>query len=392
MGARKKKWFCGSCQKNLGKGSKICPTVWCHICGWVHFKCAGIKTISEHNDNFICTNCSKKRILIENDDSYEAAFNKIHDSYTNTQKATAFGSRQNLIKATKCSPKQVDKYLHASETYTKFKMAKKRFIRLKVISYRLNEIWSIDLADMQQLARDNSGIKYLFVAVDTLSRFLWASGMKSKTSKECADVLKKIIASNSRRTGPKICTKTFSPEKLWADKGREFEGEFATFCREKGIEIYSTQSETKSAMAERYIRTLKSLIFKYLHEHDTNRYIDQLDNFASIINSRVNRITKLAPRTVSQKDVPYLVSLCNTNLPQRPKFKIGDQVRVRRKIETFHRGYKIQFTEELFTIVQIPTNNPPTYVVKDTKNEIILGKFYEPELVKFTPLHHKNGN
>ena len=182
------------------------------------------------------------------------------------------------------------------------------------------------------------------------------------------------------------------PEKFWADKGREFEGEFATFCREKGIEIYSTQSETKSAMAERYIRTLKSLIFKYLHEHDTNRYIDQLDNFVSIINSRVNRITKLAPRTVSQKDVPYLVSLCNTNLPQRPKFKIGDQVRVRRKIETFHRGYKIQFTEELFTIVQIPTDNPPTYVVKDTKNEIILGKFNEPELVKFTPLHHKYGN
>ena len=343
----------------MGKGSKICPIVWCHNCGWVHFKSAGIKTISEHNDNFICTNCSKKRILIENDDSYEAAFNKIHDS------ATAFGSRQNLIIATKCSPKQVGKYLHASETYTKFKMAKKRFIRLKVISYRLNEIWSIDLADMQLLARDNSGIKYIFVAVDTLSRFLWASGMKSKTCKECADVLKKIIASNSRRTGPKICTKPFSPEKLWADKGREFEGEFATFCREKGIEIYSTQSETKSALAERYIRTLKSLIFKYLHEHDTNRYIDQLDNFVSIINSRVNRITKLAPRTVSQKDVPYLVSFCNTNLPQRPKFKIGDHFRVRRKIETFHRGYKIHFTEELFTIVQIPTNNPPTYVVKD---------------------------
>ena len=168
-----------------------------------------------------------------------AAFNKIHDSYTNTQNAATFGSRQNLIKATKCSPKQVDKYLHASETYTKFKMAKKCFTRLKVISYRLNEIWSNDLADMQQLARDNS-VKYLFVAVDTLSRFLWASGMKSKTSKACADVLKKIIVSNSRRTGPKSCMKNFSPEKLWADKGREFEGEFASFCRKKGIESYST--------------------------------------------------------------------------------------------------------------------------------------------------------
>ena len=94
-------------------------------------------------------------------------------------------------------------------------------------------------------------------------------------------------------------------------------------------------------------------------------------------------MTKLAPITVSQKDFPYLVSLCNTVPPQRPKFKVGDRIRIRRKIETFHRGYRIQFTEELFTISHIPTNNPPTYVVKDVNDEIIQGKFYEPELVKF---------
>ena len=381
---KKKKWFCGSCDKNLGKGTKTSPTIWCHICGWVHFKCAGINNIGDHHPNFLCSKCSKNRTLIKNDDTYAAVFGKIHDSYTNTNKPTAFGSRQNLIKATKCSAKQVDKYLHGSETYTKFKMAKKRFPRLKVISYRLNEIWSIDLADMQQLAKENSGIRYLFVAVDTLSRFLWVSGVKSKSSRDCAEALRKIIASNCCPTAPKICSKRTFPEKLWADKGREFEGDFAAFCKEKGIEVYSTRSETKSAMAERYIRTLKSLIFKYLHEYDTSRYVDQLDNFVSIINSKINRMTKLPPRTVSQKDVPYLVSLCNTNPPERPKFKIGDQVRVRRKIETFHRGYRIQFTEELFTIVHIPTNNPPTYVLKDRKNEIILGKFYEPELVKFT--------
>ena len=94
-------------------------------------------------------------------------------------------------------------------------------------------------------------------------------------------------------------------------------------------------------------------------------------------------MTKLAPITVSQKDVPYFVSLCNTVAPQRPKFKVGDRVPIRRKIETFHRGYRIQFTEELFTISHIPTKSPPTYAVKDVNDEIIQGKFYEPELVKF---------
>ena len=142
------------------------------------------------------------------------------------------------------------------------------------------------------------------------------------------------------------------------------------------------RSETKSAVAERYIRTLKTIIFKYLHERDGNRCIDQLEKFVSIINNRVNRVTKLAPIDMSQKDVPYLISLCNTVPPQRPNFKVGDRVRIRKKIETFHRGYRIQFTEELFTISHIPTKNPPTYVVKDVNDEIIQGKFYEPELVK----------
>ena len=188
---------------------------------------------------------------------------------------------------------------------------------------------------------------------------------------------------NKQRNAPKICATKKFPEKIWADQGKEFAGEFAKFCKKNRIEIYSTKSETNSAVAERYIRTLKTIIFKYLHERDTNRYIDQLEKFVSIINNRVNRMTKLTPMEVSQKEVPYLISLCNTVPPQRPKFKVGDRVRIRKKIETFHRGYRIQFTEELFTISHIPTRNPPTYVVKDVNDEIIQGKFYEPELVNF---------
>ena len=352
-----KKWFCGCCQKRLGKGSKTCPPLWCHVCGWVHFKCSGLKSKSDYHDNFLCTKCSKSRVLIENDDPFAVAYTKIHNAYTNPDNSTAFGSREKLFRGTKCSSKHVDRYLNSIETYTKFKLTRKRFPRPKVVSYRLNEVWSIDLADMQQLATQNSGVRYLFVVVDTLSRFLWVIGVKSKTSKACTDALKKIIATNRQRNAPKICSSKSYPEKIWADQGKEFAGNFSHFCKKNDIEIYYTRSE-KSAVAERYIRTLKSIICRYLHEHETNRYIDQLGKFVSIINNRINRMTKLAPITVSQKDVPYLVSLWYTVPPQRPKFKVGDRVRIRRKIETFHRGYRIQFTEELFTISHIPTRNP----------------------------------
>ena len=160
---------------------------------------------------------------------------------------------------------------------------------------------------------------------------------------------------------------------------------FHSFAKKHALEIYYTGSETKSAVAERYIRTLKSIICRYLHEHDTNRYIDQLGKFLSIRNNRINRITKLAAITVSQKDVPYLVSLCNTVPPQRPKFTVGKQDRIRRKIGTFHRGNRIQFTEGLFTISHITTKNPSTY--GDVNDKIIEGKFYQPELVNLSVPH-----
>ena len=66
------------------------------------------------------------------------------------------------------------------------------------------------------------------------------------------------------------------PEKIWVDKGREFAGEFSQFCRKNDIELYSTLSETKSAFAERNIRSLKAIIFKFVHENNTDTYIENL--------------------------------------------------------------------------------------------------------------------
>ena len=185
------------------------------MCGWVHFNCSGLKKKTDFHENFLGAKCSKNRVIIEDDDTFAVAYTKIHNAYTNPKKTTAFGSRQNLLRETECSAKHVDGYLNSSETYTKLKLTRRRFPRLKVVSYRPNEIWSIDLADMQQLATENSGVRHLFVAVDTLSRFLWVTGLKSKTSRACTGALKKIIATNRQRNAPKICaTKYFSEKKL----------------------------------------------------------------------------------------------------------------------------------------------------------------------------------
>ena len=160
------------------------------------------------------------------------------------------------------------------------------------------------------------------------------------------------------------------------DKGKEFKGDFARFCAEKDIVVYSTHSEMKSCFAERYIRTLKSILFKFLHENDTSRYIDHLQSFVSLLNSRPNRTTKIAPKSVTIHDVPYLVSLSTiANSVRKARYKIGDTVRIRLRVPTFHKGYKIQYTEEVFEIVANPTLNPPSYNIKDKSGQILRAIF-----------------
>ena len=365
-----RKLKCGSCFKLLGKSTKTKPIIWCTICGWIHFVCSGLQSIEAYNkDTFTCTKCSTNRV-ISNELTSNPDFRKIQKRYTDPTYASAFGSAANLASSTGLPIKTVQDYLQTNSTYTKFKMARNKFPRLRVQSYRLNEIWSMDLADMQSLASANYGVRYLLVAVDTLSRFLRVEPVKDKQAESVKNAFVRMIKS------PAV------PQKIWTDDGKEFRGAFDVFCKKKNITRYQTFNEQKSAFAERNIRSLKALIYRYLHEHHTENYIQELQSFVKIINSRVNRVTGLAPKSVKKDHVPFLVSLAFTNKVVRPAYKIGDTVRIKGKTHTFHKGYKVQFSHEIFRIVSILSCNPPTYrLVSDETNENIEGRFYEAELV-----------
>ena len=66
----------------------------------------------------------------------------------------------------------------------------------------------------------------------------------------------------------------------------------------------------------------------------------------------------------------------------KPKFSVGDKVRISKKKKTFEKGYTTRWTEELFTIVEVQCSRPPTYKIADLNGEEIKGSFYEPELQK----------
>ena len=182
-----------------------------------------------------------------------------------TKGSAAFGSVQNLQKSTNLQPRKVKQFLANKNAHKKYKGFRKNFARLKVIAYDINEIWSLDLAHVDKLSKQNAGIKYLLIAVDCLSGFLRVEPLKSNNATTTAEAFKQMI-------------KQKQPKKVWVDAGTEFKGNFKTLCQRRNIEIYETFSEKKSAFAERNIRSLKNIIYKYLEEKWIYSYISQLKN------------------------------------------------------------------------------------------------------------------
>ena len=66
----------------------------------------------------------------------------------------------------------------------------------------------------------------------------------------------------------------------------------------------------------------------------------------------------------------------------KPKFSVGDKVRVSKKKKTLEKGYTTRWTEEIFTITEVKRTSPVTYKIADLNGEEITGTFYEPELQK----------
>ena len=100
-----------------------------------------------------------------------------------TQGGAAYGSVRNLVKASNLSVSKVRQFLLSKPSYTKFALVTRKFKRMKAFVRYKNEIWCMDLAYVDKLAKDNNGVKYLLVRQDLFDRTVDAKGMKTKDSK-----------------------------------------------------------------------------------------------------------------------------------------------------------------------------------------------------------------
>ena len=216
----------------------------------------------------------------------------------------------------------------------------------------------------------NDGYTFLLLVIDTFSKYGYLIPLKNKKGETVANALKDIF-------------KKRKPGKLWTDKGKEFYNKDVKDL----VELYSTENEEKSSIAERWVRTIKEKMWKYFTDNNTYKYIDVLPDLVEDYNNTVHSSTKLTPIDASKKKNELTV--WRNLYPDRykkynitPKFSVGDEVRITKKKKVFEKGYTTRWTEEIFTIKEIRDTNPITYKLTDLKGEEIEGTFYEPELQK----------
>ena len=130
----------------------------------------------------------------------------------------------------------------------------RKFKKRKVYSAFKDNIWGVDLADMQLLSKYNKGIRFLLCVIDMFSKYVWVVPLKYKKGISFVKAFQSILKQSNRK-----------PNKIWVDKGSEFyNAYFKKWLRDNDIFMYSTHNEGKSVFAERFIRTLKSKIYKYM--------------------------------------------------------------------------------------------------------------------------------
>ena len=243
----------------------------------------------------------------------------------------------------------------------------KKFEKRKVHAAFKDNIWGADFADMQLLSKYNKGIRFLLCVIDIFSKYAWVVPLKDKKGASIATAFQNILRQANRK-----------PNKIWVDKGSEFyNASFKKWLQDNDIVMYSTNNEGKCVVAERFIRTLKSKIYKHMTSISKNVYIDKLDDIVDKYNNTYHSTIKMKP--IDVKDNTYINTAKEIN-KKDPKFKVGDRVRISKYKNIFAKDYTPNWSEEVFVIKKVKNTVPWTYVINDLNDEEITGTFYEKEL------------
>ncbi len=275
----------------------------------------------------------------------------------------------------------VKDFLSRQNAYTLHKPIRKRFPRNRVVGAGIDTDWQSDLIDVLPLKRYNEGYSYIVVMIDVFSRYAWAIPVKNKRADTVLEDFKQVLKSGRK------------PYRLVTDGGSEYRGCFKGFCKQNDIvHFVATSPDVKACNAERYIRTLKTRLWRHFTKAKTFTYLDVLPKLVAAINNTECRVTRHAPADVTMDNEQEVRAIINDERPPKPPmfiYKLDEPVRITKEKCKLGKGYQPSFTEEVFTVAQRLNRHPPVYRLKDKDGTVISGIFYSAELARVSQMHKK---
>ena len=169
----------------------------------------------------------------------------------------------------------------------------KKFNKRKVYSQFKDDIWGVDLADMQSLSKKNKAIKHNLCAIDLFSKYVFVAPLKDKKGISIVNAFNEIIKQSNKK-----------PNKIWVDQGGEFYNRnFKKWLSDNDIIMYSTFNEGKSLVAERFITALKNKLYKHMTATGKNVYYDVLDDVVNEYNNTKHNTIKMKPKDVKNDHI-----------------------------------------------------------------------------------------
>jgi hypothetical protein len=272
--------------------------------------------------------------------------------------------------------KEAQEWLSNQNTYTLHKQVRRKFPRNKIMAYGIDNLWQADLVEMIPYASENDNYRYILVVIDVFSKYMWVRPLYRKNAKCLKTALQSIF--NEGRV----------PKNLQSDEGLEFKNRLVkNLLDSHKINYYNVYSDKKCAVVERVNRTLKSKMWRYFSANNTYRYIDILQDLVTGYLKSVHSSIGMRPIDVKKEHEKQIYKKLygdshSSKTGVKFAFKVGDTIRIVRKKDPLEKGYKPNFSEELFKVTECVERPIPVYRISDLSDEPILGTFYKQEMVK----------
>lgn len=280
---------------------------------------------------------------------------------------------------------QISNELSKNEIFSRFKQHRKSRYYSPIYVYKKRELFQSDVVFFtdENMTKANDGFKYLFTTIDCFSKMAWVFPLKYNTCENVMNCFKKILKSCGQK-----------PERLNSDRGSELIcKKFETFLKNQKIHHYVAFSVRKCPIVERFNLTIQNLLYKMMAHDRSLKWTSYLDQAMNIYLNRKHSTIGMSPveaekRSNSAEVRKNLLAYFHKRGGKKikPKFALNDTVRIWKKRHAFHRGYDENYSIEYFKIIKIKTNLPvPRYILQDSGGEVIVGSFFEDEIVKFIP-------